>query len=229
MVFDEMKTSGIIGLIAIPVAILIIVFLSSLFFQNFDSMSEDKSDFTNNPFGMSSPSSFTPLDFSEAPVMIVAFSDYQCQSCKSWYENEYPKISKNMVETKKASIVFLDSPPVGDDSNLISQATFCAEDQGKYSEYQKILFDSQQEIDGWAKSEQLKKFALGLELDLKSFEECLNSGKYKKRVLDNTDYAKRLGVVEIPVFKIVNYEGKEHVFKGDISSALFEDVINRFQ
>ena len=112
---------------------------------------------------------------------------------------------------------------------LISEATYCANDQGKYSEYQKILFDSQKEIDNWAKSEQLKTFAIDLELDMESFEKCLDSRKYQNKVLSNIDYAKNLGIDKIPVFKIINSEGLEHILKGGVPSAVFEKVVNQLQ
>jgi len=169
------------------------------------------------------------IGFSDAPVTIIAFNDYQCMACKTWYDEEYPEISKNLIETQKANIVFLDSISLGNDSIIISEATFCADEQEKYSEYQQILFNSQQKIDDWAKSEQLKKFAMDLELDMELFEECIDSRKYENKILSNIDYAKNLGVDKIPAFKIINFEGKEHILKGGLPSAIFEDVVNSFQ
>ena len=40
---------------------------------------------------------------SDAPVTIFAFYDYQCPSCKYWYENEYPEISENLIKTNKTN------------------------------------------------------------------------------------------------------------------------------
>jgi len=254
-----MKKSNKIGLIVIPIAILggisLASFLSedTLSFQpenELDEISMEPTD-TIAPFQIDDILSFQfenerdeilvehtnaidSLDlpiigFSDAPVTIIAFNDYQCRDCKTWYDGEYPEISKNLIETQKANIVFLDSISLGNDSILISEATFCANDQEKYSEYQEVLFNSQQKIDDWAKSEQLKRFAMDLDLDLESFEECLDSGKYEKKVLSNIDYAKNLGIDKIPVFKIVNSEGMEHILKGGLPSAVFEDVVDQLQ
>ncbi len=226
-----MKSSHKIGLIVTPIVILGIIFFVSLQSQNNISFqSENKFDeISMDPSDIPSSLNLPVVGFSDAPVTIIAFNDYQCKDCKTWYDNEYSEISKNLIETKKTNIVFLDSISVGLDSILISEATFCANEQGKYSEYQEILFNSQQEIDNWAKSEQLKTFAVDLELDSKSFESCLDSGKYKKQVLSNLDYAKSFGVDKIPVFKIINFEGKEQIFKGGLPNAVFEDIVNRFQ
>jgi len=254
-----MKKSNKIGLIVIPIAILggisfaLFQFEDALTLQpknELDEISIEPTD-TLTPFQINDLLSFDfeierdeilvehtnaidSLDlpiigFSDASVTIIAFNDYQCKDCKTWYDNEYPEISKNLIETQKANIVFLDSISLGNDSILISEATFCANDQEKYSEYQEILFNSQQKIDDWAKSEQLKKFAMDLDLELELFEECLDSRKYENKVLSNIDFAKGWGIDKIPIFIIINSEGKEHILRGGVPSAVFENVVDEFK
>ena len=228
-----MKKNQKIGLIVLPILILVSLFLISLPFDQsyFSSSPKNNSDQASSESfsDVFSSLSVPIIGSANAPVTIIAFNDYQCKDCKTWYDDEYPKISKELIDTQKANMVFLDSTPLGTDSILISEATYCANEQEKYSEYQEILFNSQQEIDTWAKSEQLKIFAADLELDLKSFEECLNSETFKDDVLSNIEVAKSYGIDRIPVFKIVNFEGREHVLKGSLPSRIFEDVVNRFQ
>jgi protein-disulfide isomerase len=225
-----MKTSKKIGLIVISIAVLVTIFFIALQLQNdvsfqmgneFDETLMDNNDVLSLNLPV--------IGFSDAPVTIIVFNDYQCKDCKTWYDKEYLEILKNLIETQKANMVFLDSISLGDDSVLISEATYCAEEQGKYLEYQETLFKSQQEIDDWEKSEQLKKFATDLKLDPELFDLCLDSGKYENQVLSNIDYAKKFGVDKIPIFKIVNFEGKEHVLKGGVPNDVFEDIVNRFQ
>ena len=226
-----MKKSRKIGLIVIiPVAILGAMFLSLDLFENSTPLqSENRLDEVSSDMEDILSLDLPVVGFSDAPVIIIAFNDYQCQGCKTWYEKEFPKISKSLIETQKANIVFLDSISLGNDSVLASEATFCANEQEKYSEYQEMLFKSQQKIDDWAKSAQLKKFAMGLELNSELFQECLDSRKYENKVLSNIEYAKNFGIDKIPVFKIVNFEGKEHILKGGLPSSSFEEVVNRFQ
>jgi protein-disulfide isomerase len=225
-----MKINKKIGLIAMPIGILIVMFFVSLQFQH-DVSLQPKNELGGKFMDINDVSSLNlPIvGFSDAPVTIIAFNDYQCKDCKTWYDKEYTEISKKLIETKKANMVFLDAISLGDDSVLISEATYCAEEQGKYSEYQEILFRSQQEIDDWAKYEQLKKFATDIKLEPELFESCLDSGKYEKQVLSNISYAKIFGVDKIPVFKIVNFEGKEYVLKGGIPNDVFENIVNQFQ
>lgn len=225
-----MKKSRKIGLIVMPVAILGALFLISYLFDHalsFQSENDpDTSSLETNTDVLSSLNPTIAGAF-DAPVTIIAFNDYQCQGCKTWYMNEYPKIIENLIESKKANMVFVDAIPLGNDSLLASEATYCANEQEKYSEYQELLFNSQQEIDdGWARSEQLKTFALNLELDMESFKNCLDSGKYENQVMSNVEYTKKNGVEKIPIFKIVNSEGKHHVIKGGNPSDVFENVVN---
>lgn len=224
-----MKKSRKFFLIVFPIVILIGISLSLPSFQdnNFIESKIISEKFTTEDFDALSSSMV--VGSSDASVTILAFNDYQCVSCKYWYENEYPKISKDLIETKKSNIIFLDSPPEGNDSILISQATFCADEQGKYSEYQKQLFASQLKVDTWAKSEQLKRFANDLNLDGVKFGDCLDSEKFKNKVLDNIKYATNLGVDKIPIFKIINQNGEEHILKGGLPSDIFETTVNRLQ
>ncbi|KAF6246260.1 protein-disulfide isomerase [Nitrosopumilus sp. b3] len=227
-----MKKTTKVGLTVIPIAILIAMFLILFPFEysiSFTSESEpDKISIETNLDILSSTTS-PVIGFPDALVTIIAFNDYQCQNCKLWYENDYPEISKTLIETQKANIVFVDSLPLGSNSILMSEATLCANDQNMYSEYQKLLFTSQEKIDSWGKPTQLKEFAMELGLDLGLFEECLDSRKYENDISSNIEYSKNFGVEKIPLFKIVNFEGNEHILKGGLSKNVFESTVDRFQ
>lgn len=227
-----MKKPKKIGLLVMPIVILAVMFL--FLFQSDHTITLESKDNLNIISSETSEDtlfSFTSpvVGFSDSPVTIFGFIDYQCKECKIWYENEFPEISKNLIETKKTNIVFIDSVPLGNDSILISEATFCANDQNKYLDYQKLLFESQQEIDTWGKSEHLIQLATKLDMELDSFEKCLNSRNYENKVLSNIEISKNLGVSSIPIFKLVNYDGREHVLKGGIPSAVFEATVNQLQ
>ena len=229
IIMNKNKKIGII-LISVVVILVFVAVLSSdkpsLPIESENLSIEIPIEYSNDAeFSSNSPI----IGSSEAPVTILSFSDYQCIGCKTWYENEFPEISDKLIQTGKANIIFLDSVLAGSDSSRISQASFCANEQGKYQEYQKILFRSQQDVDTWAKPPQLIEFASDLELDLNSFESCLDSGKYEKDVQSNVSYSQSLGVDQIPIFKVINYEGREHILKGGLSSIIFENVVNRFQ
>lgn len=163
-----------------------------------------------------------------ASVTIIEMGDYQCEMCKRWYDESRPKIIENFIDTGKANMFFIDYPILGIDSALAAEATYCADDQGKYWDYHVTLYDYQGHMNsGWANSERLKSFAFNLDLNMDEFEECLDSSKYDERVKLNWQKASAGGATSTPTFIIVNTEtGNEEKIVGAQPYAVFEKVIN---
>ena len=131
-------------MIGMSVGILVVLFLISLLFSHtFSFQSENKPDTSYLETNYDVLSTLDPVVIGDpnAPVTIIAFTDYQCHDCKTWYTKEYSKMIESLIEPKKANMIFVDVDPFGDDSLLASEATYCANEQGKYSEYQEILFN----------------------------------------------------------------------------------------
>ena len=176
-----------------------------------------------------SPVSLPPLLGSQtAPVTIIEMGDYQCEMCKRWYDNTRPAIIENFIDTGKANMFFIDYPILGTDSALAAEATYCADDQGKYWDYHVTLYDYQGHMNsGWANAERLKSFAFNLDLNMDEFEECLDSSKYDERVKLNWQKASAGGANSTPTFIIVNTEtGNEEKIVGAQPYTVFEKVIN---
>jgi len=165
---------------------------------------------------------------SSAPITIVEFGDYQCHQCYNWFHNTKPAIFQNYVDTGKVNLVFVDLAFLGRDSPKAAQASYCAEDQGKYWEYHNQLYLSQEsKIDnGWANSERLKSFAFSLGLDSELFDSCLDSGKYAKRVQSNIAEAKKFGVSGTPTFFIVGPNGQQEKLVGAQPYSVFTQVLD---
>ncbi len=163
-----------------------------------------------------------------APITIVEFGDYQCHQCYNWFHNTKPAIFQNYVDTGKVNLVFVDLAFLGRDSPKAAQASYCAEDQGKYWEYHNQLYISQEsKIDnGWANSERLKSFAFSLGLDSELFDSCLDSGKYAKRVQSNIAEAKKFGVSGTPTFFIVGPNGQQEKLVGAQPYSVFTQVLD---
>lgn len=163
-----------------------------------------------------------------APITIVEFGDYPCHQCYNWFHNTKPSVFQNYVDAGKANFVFVDLAFLGRDSPKAAQASYCAEDQGKYWEYHTQLYNAQEsQIDnGWANSERLKAFAFGLGLDMELFEICLDSGKYTKRVQYNIAEAKKLGASGTPTFFIVGSDGQQQKLVGAQPHSVFKQVLD---
>ncbi len=162
-----------------------------------------------------------------APITIIEFGDYQCSQCYKWYHNTKPAIFENYIDTGKANLIFVDLAILGRDSPKAAAATYCAEEQGVYWEFHDLLYTSQEsQIDnGWASPERLKAFAFSLGLDMDLFDNCLDSGKFLKRVQFNTNEAKKQGATGTPTFIIVSSDGQQKI-GGAQPFSVFKNVID---
>lgn len=163
-----------------------------------------------------------------ASITIVEFGDYQCHACYNWFHTHKPAIYENYIATGKANLVFVDLAFLGRDSPVAAQASYCAEDQGMYWEYHDLLYNSQEpKIDGgWANSERLKAFAFSLGLDMDLFNDCLDSGKYSKRVQYNISEAKKHGARATPTFVIVGPDNQQKQFQGGQPYDTFKQIMD---
>jgi protein-disulfide isomerase len=151
---------------------------------------------------------------SDAPVTVIEFSDYQCPACRSthlvvnevraaygdklqWIYKEYPL--KRHKEAFKAA-----------------EASHCAQDQGKFWEYQEQMFTTPDLSPG-----NLVNIAVQLGLSREKFAQCLEDSKYKSLVEKNTRDAAQAGIDRTPTFMI---NGVVHV--GTISLDVFKSLID---
>jgi len=211
----------IIGIVAIAIIIGVAVSLSSIPAETVNlDMSRTHGTIST---AMGSPILGDP----SAPVTIVEFGDYQCHQCYNWFHDTKPSITRDYIDTGKANLVFVDMAFLGRDSGPAAQATYCAEDQGKYWEYHDMLYNTQEsKIDsGWANTERLKAFAFSIGLDMELFESCLDSGKYSKRVQYNTQQARDNGVRGTPGFFIVGPDGQQQI-GGAQPFSVFKQVLD---
>ena len=169
-----------------------------------------------------------PLGSESAPITIVKFGDYQCEACYYWFHNTRSTLIDNYIETGKAKLVFVDLPFLGRDSITAAQASYCAEDQGKYWEYHTMLYTFQ-EVEaydsGWADRDRLNAFASSLDMNMDEFNECMDSSKYKNRVKANFDEAMRNGIQSTPTFILISQDGKTEKFAGAQPYSVFAATI----
>ena len=167
------------------------------------------------------------LGSESAPVTIVEFGDYQCEACYHWFHNTRDTLIDNYIETGKAKLVFLDLPFLGRDSITAAQASYCAEDQGKYWEYHTMLYTFQDGLpdSGWADRDRLNSFAFSLDMNIDEFNDCMDSSKYKIRVKANYDEAVKNGAQSTPTFILISQDGKTEMFAGAQPYSVFAATI----
>ena len=167
------------------------------------------------------------LGSESAPVTIVEFGDYQCEACYHWFHNTRDTLIDNYIETGKTKLVFVDLPFLGRDSPKAAQASYCAEDQGKYWEYHTMLYTFQDgpPDSGWADRDRLNSFAFSLDMNVDEFNDCMDSSKYQKRVKANYNEAVKHGVQQTPTFIIISQDGTTEKFAGAQPYSVFAATI----
>lgn len=156
-----------------------------------------------------------------APVTLIEFSDFQCPYCGKFATETEGQINEQYVNTGKVRFGYIHFVFLGDESQWAAEASECANDQNAFWEYHDYLFSHQSgENRGAFSKENLKKFAVALNLNSEKFNQCLDSGKYTDLVKSETSMAQNLGVSSTPTMVI---NGK--VLLGAQPFATFQQVI----
>ena len=145
----------------------------------------------------------------DAPIMIIEFSDFQCPFCARFHIQTLPLILEQYIDQGKVKLVFRDFPIQSIHPNALSAsvAAECANEQGKFREMHDMLFDNQNQ---WNKQETVdalslfSKYATEIQLDQKTFDSCLTSGKYIEEIRKDLDDGRDYGVSGTPGFFVGN-------------------------
>jgi len=146
----------------------------------------------------------SPIIGSEnAEISIIEFGDYQCTFCYKFHQDTLNDIKIEYIDTGKANYVYRDFPLNGPSSILASEASYCADDQGKYWEYHNTIFKNWAgENTGWINMNSLLGFAAQLDLDIIEFSNCMDRHMHYQKVINNESYAKQIGISATPTFLI---------------------------
>jgi len=108
-----------------------------------------------------------------------------------------PEIDEQYVKTGK---VYYIAHMVGYDPQALEAfaAALCANDQGKYWEYSRVLFENQSRFE----RNSLASYAQQIGLDAQAFTSCLSQGKHSQNAKDSTDMTSAAGVRGTPSFFI---------------------------
>ena len=166
----------------------------------------------------------------DALFSIIMFSDYQCEKCSLWFKYEKSLLTKDVINSGKAKFYHIDFPFLGEDSFLAAESSFCTDDQDRYVDYQKLLYQKQNGINnGWADYDSLVGYANDLGLDIEQFESCLLWDKHKLQIKHNKKIGSAHGVVGTPVFFIVNSVDETKKITGPQPSMIFQKVIDELE
>jgi protein-disulfide isomerase len=175
------------------------------------------------------PDTWRTAGDANALVVVEEFADFQCPFCGDFHARGEPQLWKEYIQTGKVRFIFrnypvLDGGNSDGESHLAALGALCAGEQGKFWEYHDYLFENQPaENSGGFTTQHLLEFAVGLDLNRSSFDECLQSRRYEKTLSDDVRLGEDRGLEGVPTFFIqgqtlLGYDEKE--FFGRIDRAL---------
>ena len=154
-------------------------------------------------------------EISDAPVVIKEFSDFQCSFCGKAYWTM--KLVKDEYGDQ-VDIVFKHSPlEFHEYAQKAAEASECARDQDMFDEYHDTLFEHPEDLT----IDDLKQYAVDLELDTETFDACLDSDEKAVVVALDVSEGKQAGVTGTPTFFI-----NEEMLVGALPFSDFQTIID---
>jgi len=144
------------------------------------------------------------LGKADAPLTLVMFTDYQCPFCSRFEAQTLPEIKKQYIDTGKLRFVVRDLPlPFHPHAPKAAEATYCAEEQGKYWELREKLVTNSDKLD----AKLLPGYAKAVALDVDKFSACLESGRHAEKVKASAALAGTIGISGTPSFVVGKSKG----------------------
>ena len=155
---------------------------------------EKKVAITYEPYRLQFANGSAPvLGKKDAPITLVEFSDFQCPFCQ-----RMAPVLKQVAQKygDKVQIIYRQYPipSIHPFAFKAAEASLCAQEQGKFWEMHDAMFQDQKKL-GVA---DLKETAKQLGMNSKSFNSCLDSGKYVEQIQTDSREALRSGVTGTP-------------------------------
>lgn len=143
----------------------------------------------------------------DAPITMIEFSDYECPFCKRYFDQTYPELKKNYIDTGKVKLVFRDLPLSFHDPLATKQAIAanCAKEQAGDAGYYKMhdaIFTKTTSNGSGMTVDDLYTLASEQGLNAGNFKSCLDTDKYKDEVSKDLADAGAVGADGTPTFFI---------------------------
>lgn len=128
------------------------------------------------------------LGKNDAPVTVIAFSDYRCPYCRDLSHTLDQLLERFPNDVR---IVYRNYP-LHDDSDKLAQAALCAADQQKFAAYHEQVFARS------AGAKDISAIATDVGLDLPTFDSCVQQERHRERIQGDMKEGQRLGISGTP-------------------------------
>ena len=162
-----------------------------------------------------------------AKVKVEMYEDFRCPNCRN-FEAVNNSYIDGLVRAGKIQAVYHPMHFLASDSRLTAAAAACAADQSKYLEFHTALYVNQPSSQQMAENSpywsnpQLILLGNSIGITAKSFNTCINSGKYLNWTNSINDDAQKRNINATPTV-IVN--GKILPLATDYSAKAFKKVL----
>ncbi len=160
----------------------------------------------SNPFAdlaRRTPNDPTARGDVDAPVVMIMYSDFQCQYCGKFARDTAPALIKKYVDEGVVRIEWRDFPYLGNESTYAAKAARAAGDQGKFWQYHDALYADPQPTNSGALTEEfLAGVAKKLGLNVSEFRKTMNSDAVSTAVQADFQEGQKIGVNGTPAFLI---------------------------
>ncbi|MFA5644191.1 MAG: thioredoxin domain-containing protein [Patescibacteria group bacterium] len=159
----------------------------------------------------------------DAKVKIFIFSDFACPFCLE-QENIIKKVYDNFKEDVR--IIWKDYPEwysLGSFSYQAAKAGRCAQEQGKFWDYNSLLYQSEADF-AELKEGLFLNLAEKLKLNIDNFKKCLASDKADQLILQNISEAEDLGIVGVPYIYINDLDVLGNITEEELSQFIETEI-----
>lgn len=160
-----------------------------------------------------------------AKVEIVEFADYQCPACQSFDGLQFDVVKRQLIDSGLARFRYRDFPldQLHPHARLAAHAAACGDDQGKFWEMKRVIYDNQS---AWAPARSagglFRDYARQAGLDPAKYDACMESTKFAGRIEASLKEGLTLGVASTPSFVIAG-----RMYRGAFSSDSISAIVRR--
>jgi protein-disulfide isomerase len=139
-----------------------------------------------------------------APVTIIEYADFECPACAQFAVLTGPDVKQRLVATGQVRWIFRDFPLDGHRNTMAAHhAAQCAGEQGRFWEmHDQIFFNHGRWVPERRPEGALRDLAAAARVDLRSYDDCMSSGRYMTRLEQLRADAAARGVSSTPTFDI---------------------------
>lgn len=169
------------------------------------------------------------LGRSDAPLVMVEYTDYQCTFCNRFSTSTYPELKKLYIDTGKLRFISRDFPlEFHPQAMKAAQATRCAGEQDKFWQMKDALMSNSARLT----PDLITSLARDAALDMAKFQACVDGGNYLAEIKGDMGAAAALGINGTPSFIIGTMDGdylEGNLIVGAQPFASFDRVLKQLQ